>query len=130
MLKITKKTKYLPFRYVTAIGCTALALLFSVTGVIALCVFLPRFYFLAFIIQIVCAVTVIASDYNPDYKIPWLLLIMGLPLVGLSLYFIFYSRRLKSKDLSRLNRLKPLSYEFDDLDAFKSLNAENKAKKH
>ncbi|MBQ7408301.1 MAG: PLDc_N domain-containing protein [Clostridia bacterium] len=53
---------------------------------------------------------IIASNDNPEYKIPWLLFVLILPIAGFMLYFIFYSRKLKKKFFRRLENLYSVKY--------------------
>lgn len=69
---------------------------------------------------------IIASDDNPDYKIPWMLFVLILPVIGLMLYFIFASRKLKKKYLKRLNDLKNMSYKSNDSITFNQLKEQDK----
>lgn len=58
--------------------------------------------------ETVRVVQIIASNDNPDYKIPWLLLMLVVPVAGFMLYFLFYSRTLKKKFVRRINILQAL----------------------
>lgn len=70
-------------------------------------------------------IKIIASDDNPDYKVPWLLFVMILPIAGFMLYFLFYSRTLKKKYVKRLKALKEGAYHRDDDELFEQMRAEN-----
>ena len=61
---------------------------------IACCYYIPYFYIAAWITEIFCVIKSIASDDNSDYKVPWLLFVLILPIAGFMLYFLFYSRKL------------------------------------
>ncbi|MBQ7876653.1 MAG: cardiolipin synthase [Clostridia bacterium] len=122
---VEKEYNHIPFRYILAVIITALEVVTIVGIVIALCYFVPYFYVLAWITQIACIIRIISSDDNPDYKIPWLLFVMILPVAGFMLYFIFYSRVLKRKYVKRLKALKEASYKLDDGVLFEKLTLEN-----
>ncbi|MBQ8288403.1 MAG: cardiolipin synthase [Clostridia bacterium] len=104
---------YIPGRFILAILITVLEILAVIGIVIALCWFVPYFYLLAFATEIVCVVTIIASDDNPDYKVPWLLFVLVVPIAGFMLYLMFYSRKLKKKFVRRMEDLKTLAYPRD-----------------
>ncbi len=87
--------------------------------------YVSYFYILCWITQIACVIKIIASDDNPDYKVPWLLFVMILPIAGFMLYFLFYSRKLKKKYVKRLKDLKDSSYPKDDTALFEGLQHEN-----
>ena len=117
--KVGKKTvernvSYIPIRYIIAALLSLIEVCAVIGIVVVLCIYLPYFYVLAYITQICCVVKIISSDDNPDYKIPWLLFVLILPVVGFMLYFMFYSRKLKKKYIKRLIYLYDKSYEKDD----------------
>lgn len=116
---------YIPGRYILA-GMITLFEVVAIIGVmVALCMFIPYFYVAVGITTFAVELKIISSNDNPDYKIPWMLFVLIIPIVGLMLYLIFGSRKLKKKYLKRLNNLKNLSYEKDSSDLFKKLENEN-----
>ncbi|MGN1295537.1 MAG: cardiolipin synthase [Bacilli bacterium] len=119
--EIEKYVNYIPLRYILAIFLTIIEVLAILLSIVVLCYIMPYFYLLAFFTQIVCVIRIIASDDNPDYKIPWLFFVMAVPIAGYMLYFLFYSRKLKKKYLRRLQRLKDSSYQKDDQETLKAL---------
>ncbi|MBQ8831242.1 MAG: cardiolipin synthase [Oscillospiraceae bacterium] len=119
--KITREYTYIPTRYIIAGAITVLEILAILAIMVVLCIKVPLFYTAAMITQAVCIVRIIASDDNPDYKVPWLLFVTVLPVVGFMLYFMFYSRKLKPKFVKRLNELKENSYTKDDAEEFAQL---------
>ncbi len=104
----------IPFRYIVALLLTATAIIAVIGIVVALCIWVPQFYVLAWITEILCVIRIIASDDNPDYKVPWLLFVLILPISGFMLYFMFYSRKLKRRFVRRLNTLRDSAYHKDD----------------
>lgn len=105
---------YIPFRYIIAIILTVAEIIAIIGLVVAMCIYVPYFYILCFLTLICCILKIIASDDNPDYKVPWLLFVLILPIVGFMLYILFYSRKLKRKYILRLDELKKCGYERDD----------------
>lgn len=75
--------------------------------------------------EIVCVVRIIASDDNPDYKVPWLLFVLIVPIAGFMLYFMFYSRTLQKKFIRRLEDLKRHGYKKDNGELMVELQKEN-----
>lgn len=116
---------YIPFRYILAILITIFEVGAIIGILIALCCYVPYFYILCWITEIACVIKIIASDDNPDYKVPWLLFVMILPLAGFMLYFIFYSRKLKHKYIKRLKALKDSAYHKCDDELFGKMYDEN-----
>lgn len=100
--------------------------MFAVVGtVIILCDRIPYFYLAAWATEIFCVIRIIASDDNPDYKVPWLLFVLIVPIAGFMLYFMFYSRTLQKKFIKRLSDLKRHSYKQKDSALFDELRKEN-----
>lgn len=120
---VESEIQYIPVRYILAIFITVLEIAAIIGIVVALCYYVPYFYVLAFLTEIACVIRIIASDDNPEYKIPWLLFVLILPIAGFMLYFLFYSRKLKKKYIKRLHDIKNSAYKKDDsmlLEAFSS----------
>ena len=120
-----REINYIPVRYIMAFLITLFEVLAIIGVMIALCIFVPYFYVAVGITTLVVEFKIIASDDNPDYKIPWMLFVLIIPVAGLMLYFIFGSRKLKKKFIKRLNDLKNLSYKQDDKDLLEQLEKED-----
>ena len=75
--------------------------------------------------EIFCVIRIIASDDNPDYKVPWLLFMLIIPIAGFMLYFMFYSRTLQKRFIRRLKELKNRIYQKDDSVLLAELKKEN-----
>ena len=116
---------YIPFRYIIAVLITLFEVAAVIGSVILLCVYVPYFYILCYITSIACIIKIIASDDNPDYKVPWVLVVLVLPVAGFMLYFMFYSRVLKKKFIKRLNELKQHTYPQKDNVLLGKLQEEN-----
>ncbi len=122
---VEREVNYIPVRYIIAVMITVFEVCAVVGIVIALCYFVPYFYLAAYDTEIFCVINIIASDDNPDYKVPWLLFLLIVPIAGFMLYFMFYSRKLQKKYIKRLNALKDNSYKKDDAILLKKLEEEN-----
>lgn len=120
---VEKEYVHIPVRFILAILLTVLEVAAIIGIVIALCFYVPYFYILAWITQIACVITIVASDDNPDYKVPWLLFVLIIPIGGFMLYFLFYSRKLQKKYVKRLKELKDHTYKKDDSAALAKLKA-------
>jgi len=116
---------YIPGRYIVAFAITLFEVLAIIAIMVVLCVFVPYFYIAVGITTFAVELKIIASDDNPDYKIPWMLFVLIIPVAGLMLYFIFGSRKLKKKYVKRLEKLKSLSYKQDDTKLLEQLEKEN-----
>ncbi|MGN0579370.1 MAG: hypothetical protein ACI4JE_00720, partial [Ruminococcus sp.] len=70
--EVEREYNYIPFRYILAILITIFEVAAIIGILIALCRYVPYFYVLCWITEIACVINIIASDDNPDYKVPWL----------------------------------------------------------
>ena len=122
---IEREYGYIPVRYIIAAMITILQVLTIVAIVVALCYFVPYFYLAALATEIFCVIKIISSNDNPEYKLPWLLFVLILPIVGFMLYFIFYSRTFNKKYVQRLEKLYAEKYLHDDNQSFNRLQKEN-----
>lgn len=122
---IQREYNYIPFRYILAILITVLEVAAIIGIVTALCYYVPYFYILCWITEIACVINIIASDDNPDYKVPWLLVVMVLPIAGFMFYFLFYSRRIKHKYIKRLKSLKDNAYDKDNEELLEEIYSED-----
>lgn len=50
------------------------------------------------VLNAISGVYLITKDTNPEYKIPWMLILITLPLVGSLLYLCFYSRPMRRRE--------------------------------
>ena len=122
---IERAYSYIPVRYIVAVMITLFEVLAVIAAVAALCYFLPYFYLAAWVTEIFCVINIIASDDNPDYKVPWLLFVLILPIAGFMLYFLFYSRKLPKKFVRRLDELKKHRYQKEQKDVLLRLEKED-----
>lgn len=123
--KVQREINYIPIRYIIAVLITLLEVLAVLGIVFTLCYYVPYFYLAAFATEIFYVIRIIASDDNPDYKVPWLLFVLIVPIAGFMLYFMFYSRTLQKKFIKRLDDLKRHSYRQNDSKLFSELKEKN-----
>ena len=129
-LKVGKDTvfreyNYIPMRYIVAFLITLFEIVAIIGIVFACCYYIPYFYIAAWLTEIFCVINIVASDDNPDYKVPWLLFVLIMPIAGFMLYFLFYSRKLQKKFIKRLEELKKQRYDRKDNEIIAKLEAEN-----
>ena len=124
---VEREYNYIPVRYIVAVLITVLEIAAIIGIVLALCVFVPYFYILCYITTFGCILKIIASDDNPDYKVPWVLFVLVLPVAGFMLYLLFYSRKLKKKFLRRMEELQQSAYTRCDGAAMAALEATDPA---
>lgn len=117
-----REISYIPFRYVLAVIIALFEILTIIGIVVWLCYYVPYFYILALITALGVELKIISCDDNPEYKVPWMICVLCLPIVGFMLYFLFYSRKLKKKYIKKLEELNEMSYEKDDSGVFEMLD--------
>ncbi len=122
---IEREYNYIPVRYILAVLISLFEILAIIGVVVACCYYVPYFYVAAFLTQVFCVLKIIASDDNPDYKVPWLLFVLILPIAGFMLYFLFYSRKLQKKFIRRLGELRRYRYERDSAPLLAALERED-----
>ncbi|MBE6630985.1 MAG: cardiolipin synthase [Ruminococcaceae bacterium] len=118
---VDKEINYIPVRYIIAALLTLFSILAIIGIVVALCYFVPYFYLSAYLTAFACLVRLISSDDNPDYKVPWIVFVMVLPIAGFMLYLMFYSRKLHKKFIRRLSELKIYRHQKCDDESMRAL---------
>ena len=116
-----KKIKYVPLRFLIAMHLIVLEILAIIGIVIWMCYYVPYFYILALLTQISCILKIVASDNNPDYKVPWLLVVLLIPVAGFMLYFMFSERKLSRRYRKRLIKAFNDGYTLSDEENFTTL---------
>jgi len=122
---IEREYNYIPVRYIIAMLITVFEIMAIIGIVVAFCYYIPYFYLAAWATEIACVIRIIASDNNPDYKIPWLLFVLILPIAGFMLYFLFYNRTLQKRFIRRLQSLKDRGYKKDDISLLDQLRQQS-----
>lgn len=108
--QVEREVNYIPVRYILAL---LLAVLETVAIILVLVLFgkyIPYFYLAMWATEIGCVIHIIACDEAPDYKIPWLLVVILVPVAGFMLYFLFGSRKLQRKFIRRLDTMRRQTY--------------------
>lgn len=115
-----REINYIPVRYIVAILLAVLETAAVIAIVMLLSYYVPYFYLAMWVTEIATIIHIIASDGNADYKIPWLIVVMVIPVGGLMLYIMFGSRKLKKKFIRRLEAMRS-AYQKDDSAALENL---------
>ncbi len=121
--EVEQEINYIPVRFIIAVTLALLATLAVMAIVVLLSLYVPYFYLLMWATEIACVIQIASSNENPDYKVPWLLVVLVVPVVGLMLYIMFHSRTLKKKYIRRMENLKSHAYAKDDAAEFACLEA-------
>ncbi len=116
--------KYVPLRFALAISLTILETLAVAALIVYLAVLVPQLWIAVWITTFVVVMMIVNSDDKPDYKLTWSLVVIGLPIVGFVIYFMYYSRELPKKHQKRLKKLRDLDI-LDDSAEFEELKKED-----
>ena len=122
-----REINYIPLRYILAL---LLAVLETVAVVMVLVLFgkyIPYFYLAMWATEIGCVIHIIACDEAPDYKIPWLLVVLIVSVAGFMLYFLFGNRKLQRKFIRRLEAMRQQTYPAHTEELAQNIAAENPA---
>lgn len=93
---------YIPIRYIISIILTILEVL-AIIGIVALLSKYVKYFYISVFITYICVmISIIGSNDNAEYKIPWLIFVILVPIAGFMCYFIFYKRKLKNKFIKRI----------------------------
>ena len=118
--------KKIPARFISAM----LLILLETIAVLAIVVWctmkMPVLYVVMILVQIYCVFKIANSDENPDYKVPWLLFVVVVPVVGFMIYFMFYNRRLSKKTGERVRKVFSQKLNVEDEKTFDVLEKEDK----
>ena len=110
---VDKEINYIPGRYIVAVLLTIIEVALIIGILVLLAYYIPYFYLAIYATVIGVVISIIGSNDNPDYKVPWLLFVIILPIAGFMLYFIFHERKLPKRIVKRLNRMQS-SLTYDD----------------
>lgn len=122
---VEKDVNYIPVRFILAVILAILETLAVIAIVMLLCAYVPYFYLMMWATEIACVIQIAASNENPDYKVPWLLVVLVIPVAGLMLYIMFHSRKLKKKYIRRMENLKSHAYAKEDSADLEKLRSES-----
>ena len=121
-----KEIDYIPVRFIIAILLIILETAAVIT-ITSLCgKYIPYFYLAMWATEIFCVLKIINSDENPDYKIPWLLVTLLIPVAGFMIYFMFYDRKLTKKQIKRIKKIQEQQLHTDDSQTLAELEKEDK----
>ncbi len=88
---------------------SAMMILFSV-AIFFLLIFVAYSYsiyvylFMLFL-SLLTQISIINKETDPEFKIPWMLIVVLIPIFGMLLYFLFYSRRLTRKEARLMKKI-------------------------
>ncbi|MBO5208859.1 MAG: cardiolipin synthase [Lachnospiraceae bacterium] len=121
-----QEVNYIPVRFIIAILLIVLETLAVLAMTILCAIYIPYFYLAMYATEIFCVLKIINSQENPDYKIPWLLFVLVVPVAGFMIYFMFYNRKLSRKQIKRTEKIKNQLINTKDEATLKKLEQEDK----
>ena len=120
-----REINYIPVRYILALLLAVLETAAVITMLFLFGKYIPYFYLAMWATEIGCVIHIIACDEAPDYKIPWLLVVLIVPVAGFMLYFLFGNRKLQRKFVKRLETLRQNTYRASTEELTQQLAVEN-----
>lgn len=102
---VEKEITYIPFRYILSLLLIFFEFLAVIAVISAITIFFPYFYIAVVLTQLGCAIGIINSKDNPDYKVPWLFIVMLVPILGFMTYFMFYGRDIPKKLMKKIRTI-------------------------
>lgn len=123
---VEKEIQHIPVRFILAITLMIFETLAVLGIVIWLTNHIPLFFISVFLTQCFCALKIINSPENPDYKVPWLLVVLTLPIAGFMIYFMFYDRKLSKKFIKRSEIVREKQNHPDDSEVLMKLEEEDR----
>ena len=123
---VEKEVLHIPLRFVLAIFLIIAETLAVLAITLACGYYIPYFYILMFFTQVFCVLKIINSEENPDYKIPWLLFVLIVPVAGFMIYFMFYNRMLTKKQVKRIADIANQQVHTKDESTLQALEQEDK----
>ena len=122
-----REINYIPLRYILALLLAVLETVAVITVLVLFGKYIPYFYLAMWATEIGCVIHIIACDEAPDYKIPWLLVVLIVPVAGFMLYFMFGNRTLQRKFIRRLEAMRKQTYPAQTEELAQNIAAENPA---
>ena len=119
---VEKEVNYIPVRFILAILLILIETSLVILLTILCTIWIPYFYIALYLTEIFCVLSIINSRDNPDYKIPWLILVLVVPVGGFMIYFMFYNRKLSKKYVKRVNQIREMKINKDVESIFQELN--------
>lgn len=117
---------YIPVRFIIAILLIILETAAVLGITIACALYIPYFYLAMYATEFFCVLKIINSQENPDYKIPWLLFVLVVPVAGFMIYFMFYDRRLTKKQVKRIEKIMSQQIHTEDAATLQKLEEEDR----
>lgn len=100
-----KALKMVLYKY----GIQTLCIVLEILGIIYFFGFLAHYakilWVLAYITNYVAFISVVNKKKNPEFKIPWISIILLIPLFGTLMYGMFYSRKMSKKEIKHFRKL-------------------------
>ena len=123
---VRERQHYIPMRFIIAIMIIVLETVAVLSIVILCAIYIPYFYLAMWATEIFCVLKIINSQENPDYKIPWLIFVLCVPVAGFMIYFMFYDRRLDRKQRKRIKKIYNQQVRTRDEETLKKIEHEDK----
>lgn len=62
-------------------------------------------YLFMILLNLLTVISLINKETNPEFKLPWMVIVIVIPIFGAAIYVMFYSRRLTRKETKLMKRI-------------------------
>ncbi len=124
-LKHKKNHQTIPPRHLLGMLIILAEVIGVFTGVLVLAIYFTWVWYIIGAIHILLFLLILSSSDNPDYKIPWIVFILLVPILGPLCYILFYSRKLSKKQTKKLKLLKNTRIPFNQSYHYEKLKEDN-----
>ena len=62
-------------------------------------------YMFMMLLSAITSLNIINKETNPEFKLPWMMIVTVIPIFGMLIYFLFYSRRLTRKEARLMTKI-------------------------
>lgn len=116
----------IPGRFIVAMLVIVLETLAVLAAVVWCTYKFPLFYAFMVFVQVCCVLKIANSDENPDYKVPWILFVAVVPVIGFMIHFMFYNRKLSGEIAKRVQTVFDQRVEHKETNAWERLEKEDR----
>ena len=62
-------------------------------------------YMFMMLLSFITSLDIINKETNPEFKLPWMMIVTVIPIFGMLIYFMFYTRRLTRKENRMMTKI-------------------------
>ena len=100
--RVKRPRRHISPRYTLAVFLTLFETVAAMALVVVAIYFVNWLAYVELFAQLVVSIAIVNTKANPDFTIPWLVIVLVLPVAGIMIYFLYYSRKLPNHILRQL----------------------------